>query len=290
MGSSGTDRFDDKYGDKDRAKFDRYYDENRYNENDKYNDRNTYNDRDRYNYRDRYNDRDRYDYKNRYNDGDRFDDSDRYKDINKYEDEDLLVQIYSLKLDYKYVSDRVSRSDETNNQPMSRVRLDISDAHFRVDGETEERLTKQSITADTGNYLTDKMARSVFNAVKDDLELQLENILTGIVLHLKNEAKVLNVGTYNRYKRDLTQRDDKTNYTDRMITGRSFHDKDETSFFRSSRRRKPMRKSSVNTDRKDQRISGRKSRRLQSKYQKHAAYNNRRRKQCSCKRGRDAEE
>merc|ERR1712142_308723 len=114
------------------------------------NDRDRYGDRDQFDDGDRFDDIDRFDDRDRFNDGVRFDDSDRYKDINKYEDEDLLVQIYSLKLDYKYVSDRVSRSDETNNQPMSRVRLDISDAHFRVDGETKERLTKQSMTADTG--------------------------------------------------------------------------------------------------------------------------------------------
>lgn len=137
---------------------------------------------------------------------------------------------------------------------------------FRVDKETEERLTRQSKTTETGKYLTDKMARSVFTAVKDDLELQLEEILTRIVLDLKDEARVLNVGSYNRYKRDLGLRDDQTENTfqpEQRGIGRSFYGQDESSHFRSSRRRKPMRKSSVNTDRKDQRISERRSKRLQ---------------------------
>ena len=78
----------------------------------------------------------------------------------------------------------------------------------RVDSETEDQMTRQSQTSDTKDYLADKMARSIFTGIKEDLELQMENILTKIVYELKDQARDHNEDRYQggmtRYKREDT--------------------------------------------------------------------------------------
>ena len=147
----------------------------------------------------------------------------------------------------------------------------------RGDSETEDQMTRQSQTSDTKDYLADKMARSIFTGIKEDLELQMENILTKIVYELKDQARDHNEDRYQggmtRYKREDTMpqlsshqryRRENTFLSDRRIIGRSLQDPEESLLYRSSRKRKPMRKPSGNTDRKDLRITERRSKRLQA--------------------------
>ena len=163
----------------------------------------------------------------------------------------------------------------------------------RVDDDTAQQMKRQSQTSDTGKLLTDKMARSMFAAVKNDLELQMEEILTRIILDIKDQARGQSDERYlsskTRYKRDYlpsgsSSHEMRTSYKrDSMPSGSSFHEMRtrykrednqfersmsdlEQSMYRSSGRRKPMRKgagNSGNSDRKEQRIYERRSRRLQ---------------------------
>ena len=126
----------------------------------------------------------------------------------------------------------------------------------RVNGEMVEEKRYRSQILDGKDYLNEKMAHSVFDSIKVDLEKQMENILHDIVLDLRNEARSLSGHDYRtsatRYKRDLTDLDPRSMEMDR----------DDSYLYRSTRRRKPMRKSG-NNDRRYQRINERKSKRLQ---------------------------
>jgi len=162
---SSSERYNERdgYVDRDRYKDrdwvedrNRSIDKDRYDVRDKYDDRDKYNDRDRYDDNHQYEDRGKYEDWDKYGDTDRnrgrYDDRDRYDERNAHRDryenrdderhgstrdraadtaDDLMVQIYSLKLEYKYVSDKVTRAGDKDRQTMSRVRLQIEDAHFR---------------------------------------------------------------------------------------------------------------------------------------------------------------